>query len=96
MNTNNDQKPVFIKKAVLFLLVIIGAMLFASGNAFAASSIKYGWIALDSSKKPVLEGVQYVASKNVKPIAYITNGSVTKPVGNNSVVYLNNTKAGKA
>ena len=57
-------------------------------------SIKYGWIALDSSKKPVLQGSNYKLASQSKPIAWITNGKNTKAVNAKSVVYLGNTKKG--
>ena len=58
--------------------------------------IEYGWIALDSKKNPILAGSQYTLSGQVKPVAYITNGHITKAVNAKSVVYLNNNKKGTA
>ena len=91
----NNYLLVLVKRAALFLLVAIIGSLLVSGMAFATTSIKYGWIALDSSKKPVLQGSQYVLAGTVKPIKFISNGS-GEPIAVNdkAVVYLSNTKAG--
>ena len=87
----------------LYLIVLISiATIFTIGafctpsKAFADMSIKYGWMALDANKKPVLQGSQYTLSGKVCPVAYISNGTTVKAVNSKSVVYLNNTKTGRA
>ena len=77
-------------------MIVFLACLIISLEAFATTSIKYGWIALDSSKNMVLQGSQYSLSGQVKPITAISNGRTVKSVNKNSVVYLNNTKKGTA
>ena len=68
----------------------------SSSKSTAITSVKYGWIALDKNKKPILQGSQYKLSGTVKPVAYISNGVTMKPVTSQSVVYLSNTKVGTA
>ena len=85
------------KYLLAFLLLSCIGTLIASTPAFAATSIKYGWIALDSNKNPVLAGSQYyLSSGKSQPIAWITNGVTVQKVTDKSVVYLNNTKTGTA
>ena len=97
MNIAKNPSLVLAKKVALFLIIAIIVVLFASGNAFATTSIKYGWVALDSNKKPVLQGSQYTLSGSVKPIKYISNGAGNPiAVNNKSVVYLSNNKTGTA
>ena len=84
------------RRLFLCCCLIVASTLFVTLPAFATTSIKYGWIALDASKKPVLQGSQYTLSAAVKPIAYVTNGVTTKSVNAKSVIYLNNTKVGRA
>ena len=85
------------KSGLVFILLII-AVLTLSGTAHAVTSVKYGWIALDANKKPVLSGSQYpLVSGKARPIAYISDGgSNVKSVNDQSVVYLSNTKVGTA
>ena len=85
-----------IRQVFLLMILTLIGILIVSVPAFASTSIKYGWVALDSEKNPVLQGSQYPLSSAVKPIAYISNGATVKNVSAKSVVYLSNTKAGTA
>ena len=83
----------------LFIAVItaIATIFCLPTSAFAVTSVKHGWMALDSNKKPVLNGSQYVLSSGTaQPVQFITDAQTVKAVPAKSVVYLNNKKAGKA
>ena len=86
-----------IRYISLFLLVVISTLLIMLSPAFAATSVEHGWIALDSNKKPVLNGSQYVLSSGTaQPVKFITDAQTVKAVPAKSVAYLNNKKAGTA
>ena len=85
------------KQILIASLMIFMGIFVLSVPAFAVTSIEKGWIALDSNKKPISGGSQYVlSSKGVQPIKFITNATTVKAVSSQSVMYLNNKKAGKA
>ena len=91
-----------IQKLLLFsesigLMVLILILCFPV-SAFAATSIKYGWVALDENNKAVLSGSEYALSGEVRPITQITNDFYGKPVKIDSkkVFYLKNKQAGTA
>ena len=87
----------YLRYAVLPLLLVFVGVLCISTTAFAATSIKYGWIALDKNKNLILNGSQYqLSSGKATPIQYIFNGKDMKSVPTGAVVYLNNTKTGTA
>ena len=87
-----------IKRLLAFLLVMFLGFFFISSSAFAATSIKYGWMALDANNKPVLSGTEYTLSDEVRPITQITNNFYDKPVkiDPKKVVYLKNKQVGTA
>ena len=82
--------------AVLAIAIVIS--LVVTPSAFAKTSIKYGWAAVDSKGQMVLGGVQYPLSgvNGVRPIKKITNGLSTVDVKDEAVVYLRNKQTGKA
>ena len=86
-----------LRYAGLFLFLVFIGILLTSVSAFAATSIKYGWVALDSNKRPVLAGMEYpLSSGAVTPITHITNGTKTVAVNKNAIIYLDNKKTGTA
>ena len=85
-----------ILSAVSF--IVLAGIFLASSSAFADTSIKYGWVALDANNKTVLSGSEYALSGEVRPITQITNDFYGKPVkiDPKKVVYLKNKQAGTA
>ena len=81
---------------LMSIVVLAVAVLCTPQSAFAVTSIKYGWVALDANKKPILQGSQYPMSNAVKPVKYITDGVTTVQVTPKSVIYLSNSKPGTA
>jgi hypothetical protein len=60
-------------------------------------SIRYGWIALDINKNPILAGTKHkLNSGKAAPIAYISNGVTLMKVNPKAVIYLCNTAPGDA
>ena len=85
-------------RLAVIIILVIACSLILIDSASAATSIKHGWVALDSQNRVVLSGVRYPLSgtSGVRPIKKITNGVSTIDVKNNSVVYLSNNKLGTA
>ena len=95
------------KQSKLIILIAVSIVVGAISSAFifgyaepayAATSIKYGWVALDKNKKCILSNSTYGLSRksSPKPIAYITDGKNTVSVNNESVIYIGNNTYGSA
>ena len=92
---SNTRKIILLITAGMIGIVL--ALLSAS-QAFAETSIRYGWSAQDANGQFVLAGTKYCLGSNseVCPVKKITNGKTTVNVNSDAVVYLGNTRTGRA
>ena len=93
-----QSKLQFIFKRTLLLFFLASIITFLSSQpVFAATSIKYGWIALDENNTPVLQGTRHILTNNKKPIHGISNGNGNiQKIAPEDVVYLQDPKTGSA